>query len=163
MSPAPVRHVLRRPEDVLPLVSRLALSCERPDRVAIGLAELLMNAIEHGSLGLGFDAKRRLLGDQTLRQEIARRLALPPWQARTVSVDVDTYADLVRFTVRDEGAGFDWRGWTGPAQMGGTGPNGRGIAIARELCFASVIYRGCGNVVEAITPRDRGHPRPGSG
>ena len=34
-------------------------------------------------------------------------------------------------------------------------PNGRGICIARKLCFDRVIYRGQGNIVEVVMAIDR--------
>ncbi len=146
----PVHH----PREVLPLAEHLAVGCARPREVAIGLAELLTNGIEHGNLGLGFERKRQLLAAGRLEAELAQRLAARP--DLRVRVTLTRLPDLVCFVIEDQGHGFDWRPWLRPDPARSSAPNGRGIAIARETCFASLNYRSPGNVVEALAVRAGG-------
>jgi len=55
----------------------------------------------------------------------------------------------VRFTVRDEGNGFDWKRFIDIEPSRAFDNHGRGIVIARTLSFDSLEYRGCGNEVVA--------------
>ena len=66
-----------------------------------------------------------------------------------VRVRVERHFDRLEFTVVDEGAGFDWQRYVefDPDRAGD--PNGRGIAMARMLSFASLEYRGNGNTAVA--------------
>ncbi len=49
----------------------------------MGLSELLVNAIEHGNLEIGYDEKSRLLQSEGWQGEIDRRLALPEYTDQT--------------------------------------------------------------------------------
>jgi hypothetical protein len=59
-------------------------------------------------------------------------------------------ADEVRFTIRDEGKGFDWKKYLEVQPQRAFDNHGRGIAIARAMSFCSVEYRGSGNEVVAV-------------
>ncbi len=146
-------HRLRAPEEVLRLANTLARGCARSEQVAIGLSELLMNAIEHGNLGIGFEYKRALLAEARLGQEVRRRLQQVPGSGREVRVRVSRYIDVVRFEISDDGEGFDWAPWMRHDAARMSAPNGRGIVLARKLCFESLNYRAPGNVVEAVAIR----------
>ncbi|MCB1889315.1 MAG: ATP-binding protein [Rhodocyclaceae bacterium] len=139
------------PREGVALAQQLAEGCERSREVAFGLAELITNGIEHGNLGLGFALKCQLLSAGRFESELARRLADRP--DSRVLVTVTRLPDLVRFVVEDQGGGFDWRPWLRPDPARASAPNGRGIALARDTCFASLNYRAPGNVVEALAVR----------
>lgn len=130
------------------LAHGLAGLCVAPEMARVGLAELLVNAVEHGNLDIGFDAKGALMLAGRWRDEIDRRLALPAYRGRVARVRVETRTDVVRFAIRDEGAGFDWRSYVDMPQDGATLRNGRGIALARNLGFLSLNYRDEGREVE---------------
>ena len=136
-------------DQVGPLIQVLASLCAEPQTVASGLNELLVNAIEHGNLGISYDEKKRLRMEDTWEAEVTRRLALPEYRDRQVRVHVARLPDHLEFTVSDEGAGFDWRRYLEIDPERATDPNGRGIAMARMLSFASLCYRGNGNTVIA--------------
>ena len=59
-------------------------------------------------------------------------------------------AVLVR--VRDQGPGFDPQRFLTLDESRAFYPNGRGIALARQIAFARVEYLGCGNEVEVCLP-----------
>lgn len=144
---------LQAPEEVLAVARECAQGCERADRVAIGLTELMMNGIEHGNLGIGYEHKRDLLARGELEQEIRRRLASGVGQVRRVTVTMQRLSDLIRYEISDEGAGFDPQPWLQPEPGRKSAPNGRGIALARGQCFESLNFRPPGNVVEALALR----------
>ena len=66
-----------------------------------------------------------------------------------VAVAIDRSEDALRFTISDQGAGFQWQPYLhfDPERI--LDPNGKGIAIARRHCFDALDYRGNGNTVVA--------------
>jgi CheY-like chemotaxis protein len=126
----------------------LANACPDPHRVVIGLTELMINAVEHGNLGITYDEKTRLRDENRWDAEVEHRLSLSAYCDREVEVRYRREADAIRVVIRDQGDGFDWRRYVDidPARVFDT--HGRGIAMARMVSFDSLEYRGCGNEVE---------------
>jgi len=143
------RFLFRTLAEARDLSLLLANAFPDPQRVVVGIAELLINAIEHGNLGLGYATKTALHASQLWEQEIERRLRDPATARRFAEVSLRRDRDSVRLRVADEGAGFDWRPYleVDPQRVGDV--HGRGIAVARLLCFDRLEYFGCGNVVVA--------------
>lgn len=131
------------------LAAQLGAHCPDPDVATLGLGELFVNAVEHGNLGISYAEKSRLRLEGTWESEIARRLALPEYRERKARVEVKQRADELVFVISDCGNGFDWHRYLRIDAQRAFDPNGRGIAIARELCFADLQYQGCGNVAVA--------------
>ena len=136
-------------EDVATLVPVLAGLYPQPDVVAPGLSDLMVNAVEHGNLGVSYQEKSLLKWDGDWEAEIGRRLALPLFQGRYATVRAERLANRVSFTITDQGEGFDWRRFLNFDPERAFDPNGRGIAMARMMSFAEVEYQGKGNVVVA--------------
>ncbi|MDP6580317.1 MAG: response regulator [Vicinamibacterales bacterium] len=119
--------------------------------VRIGLIELLMNAIEHGNLGITYEQKEAALRRRDgLAELTGRRLAQPDLAARRVTVYFRMDAKTCEWVIADEGAGFDWlavpEATTGKAIYAS---HGRGIMLSL-LYFDSVEYEGLGNVVRLV-------------
>ncbi|MDD5297404.1 MAG: response regulator [Rhodocyclaceae bacterium] len=123
--------------------------CPTPDMAVIGLVELLVNAIEHGNLGISYADKTRLRQEGTWDHEVRRRLLLPENRQKRAEVAVVRAADELAFTIRDQGSGFDWRKYLEFDPARAFDPNGRGIAMAKQLSFSRLEYGGRGNVVLA--------------
>jgi phosphoserine phosphatase RsbU/P len=51
----------------------------------------------------------------------------------------------VTMDLRDQGKGFDWRGYQELSAERAADPHGRGIAMARMLAFHNLDYHGAGN------------------
>lgn len=134
------------------LARLLARACPDPSHAVHGLQELMVNAVEHGNLCLSYADKSQLLLVEGWEQEVARRLALPEYSARVVEVRFTRQAGELRFVIRDQGDGFDWRGYLDFAPERAFDLHGRGIAMARKLSFDSVVYQGNGNTVVATIP-----------
>jgi hypothetical protein len=57
------------------------------------------------------------------------------------------------FSIRDEGKGFAWQRFLDFDPERAFAPNGRGIALSRQLSFASLTYLPPGNTVVVTVPR----------
>ncbi len=127
----------------------LAAECPEPPLAAMGLIELLINAVEHGNLGISYAEKTRLKQEDGWQSEVERRLLLPEYRNRKATVLYNRNDEEVVFTITDEGAGFDASHYLEFDPERAFDPNGRGIAMAGKLAFSRIEYRGCGNQVVA--------------
>ncbi|MGE3391176.1 MAG: response regulator [Gammaproteobacteria bacterium] len=137
--------------DARALAGLLAKCCARPAQAVTGLWELLLNAVEHGNLGITYEEKSALIARDGLRDEIARRLASAEFGGRYVEVNVDRAGPQVVFTIVDQGEGFDPTRYLEFDPERATHAHGRGIAMARGLSFSRVEYQGRGNTVVATS------------
>lgn len=112
----------------------------------LALCELLLNAIEHGTLEIGGSLKSRLLRDGALADEIAARRERSPFRDRKVTVELALDAVNVTVWIRDEGPGFDWHQVASSAVPTNT-PNGRGLMLVKMLEGISVDFNEKGNEV----------------
>ncbi|MGE5505968.1 MAG: SpoIIE family protein phosphatase [Actinomycetota bacterium] len=143
------------------LALALARVCPRSQSLVVGLSEIFTNAVEHGNLAIDFEEKARLLAEKRWSQEIEARLDMPEYRDRAVTVEFERRAGEVRFTVRDEGMGFDWQRFVDLDPARAFRAHGRGIVMARRLSFDEVEYRPPGNEVLCVV-RDQGErPLPG--
>ena len=140
-------------EDITCLVPVLAGLCPEPDRVAPGLSDLMVNAVEHGNLGISYSEKSALKWDGDWESEIRRRLALSQFQGRQAVIRVERQPSCVCFRIEDQGEGFEWQKFLDFAPDRAFDPNGRGIAMARLTSFTSLEYEGRGNIVTATVAR----------
>jgi len=138
-------------EEVPLIVGWLVLLCPESDRsrVALGLHELLNNAVEHGNLGIPYAEKSRMLIEEVWFEELKRLEQLPENQAKRVEVRFERQPDALYFMIKDEGDGFEWGQYLDFDPERIFDPNGRGIATARLMGFDSLEYQGKGNVVLA--------------
>jgi CheY-like chemotaxis protein/anti-sigma regulatory factor (Ser/Thr protein kinase) len=117
-----------------------------------GIYEMLINAVEHGNLGINYEEKTRALEENRLNELIHERAAMPDLARRRVHVGCSiTPAGLV-CTIRDEGAGFDHSIYSSVQDPGqlfeelGTSLHGRGIMLTC-LQFDKVEFNEIGNTV----------------
>ena len=144
------RFSFRTIEEAYQLAALLSAMCPDPDTVLVGLSELLLNAVEHGNLGIMYAEKAHLRRADAWESEVARRLALPEYRDKRAQVALSRRTDLLIFTIADQGEGFDWRRYIEFDPERACDPNGRGIALARSVSFARLEYRDPGNIVEAV-------------
>lgn len=131
------------------LTKLIAAACPEPDRVATGLSELLINAVEHGNLEISYADKSRLLAEQKWEKEVEHRLKLPKFTERKVSVQFERNQNDIIISIKDQGAGFEWQQYLeiSPERSGDT--HGRGIAMAKMMSFNRIEYLGNGSEVKA--------------
>ncbi|MFA6120702.1 MAG: response regulator [Sideroxydans sp.] len=112
-----------------------------------GFLELLINAIEHGNLGISYAEKSRLLSEDRWVEEVNMRLQQPEYASRFVEVTVDRTDTTCTVTIADQGDGFDWLAYLNFNPARAFDLHGRGIAMSRAASFDSLEYRGNGNIV----------------
>jgi len=115
--------------------------------VTVGLFELLLNAVEHGNLALSYDDKSRLLKEHQWVQEIERRLDMPEYKSRYVTVYFEKQIDKIYCVIKDQGEGFNWNHYLEFSPERATHSHGRGIAMANSIYFDNIEYFGKGNEV----------------
>lgn len=136
-------------EEARGLAAVLANACPDAEATVIGLTELMVNAVEHGNLGITYDEKSVLLEQRGWAEEVTRRLALPENRGKRVDVRFLRSDDELRFTICDRGNGFEWTRYLDIDPRRAFDRHGRGIIMARHVSFSSIEYRGCGNEVVA--------------
>jgi DNA-binding response OmpR family regulator len=150
------RFRFRTLEEARNLAFLIANCFPEPQAAVYGLNEMLVNAIEHGNLGITYGEKTQLILEGRLQEEIARRLALLEFQNKWAYLSFEANEQTIRVRIKDRGKGFDWRPYLEISPDRATHPHGRGIATSRLTSFTSVEYFGCGNEVlctVAIAPQ----------
>ena len=130
----------------------IANSWPDPTR-AMQVSELIVNAVEHGNLGITYEEKGQLLDKGTWDQEIERRLALPENKEKHATVTITRHVDRLEVLVRDEGKGFDYEKFLTFDENRVFHNHGRGIAMAS--CCLDIKYRGNGNTVLVTITTDQ--------
>jgi anti-sigma regulatory factor (Ser/Thr protein kinase) len=137
-----VDKILRDLENVCPPQDNLAMK--------ISLVEMIMNAVEHGNLAIGYERKHTALLDGTYEELVESRRHMEPYASRQVTVEYIYAPRWAVFTIRDEGAGFDWRAIPEPKEEEQLrNMHGRGILIARANMDKCVFHKQ-GNVVTLV-------------
>ncbi len=121
-------------------------------RVGVALEEALLNAAYHGNLEVSSDLRET---DHTAYYQLARERAVKePYRNRSIYVEAQLNADEVRYTIRDEGPGFnpgDLPDPTDPANL--ERPCGRGLLLMRTF-MDEIQYNDIGNEVVMIKRAD---------
>lgn len=114
----------------------------------LGLSELMLNAIEHGNLQIGYAEKTTLIREDRWREECERRLGLPEFESRIASITRHESTNGWSFTITDQGKGFDYQQVLASTSGRLRDVHGRGIIICQSV-FDALEYHGCGNSVTA--------------
>lgn len=125
----------------------LAYLTPKPQKVAIGLFELLVNAVEHGNLGIGYQEKTRLIQAGELQLEIQKRLKQDAYKKRVVEVSIERHEKELTITITDMGDGFDSTAYLDFSIERAMDSHGRGIMMASKLSFDRLHYSKKGNTV----------------
>lgn len=117
-------------------------------QVSVALDEALLNAYYHGNLEVS--SKLREIDHQMFFDEARRRSQEPPYCNRRITVHSTLNRDEMRFTIRDEGPGFDRTSVPDPTQPENLErPCGRGILLMSTF-MDSVTYNSRGNEVMLV-------------
>lgn len=130
----------------------LAYACPNPRIAVVGISEILINAIEHGNLGISYEEKSKLQQDNKWIPEIERRLNLPENIHKHVDVYFKRSETEIMIKVSDQGDGFDWRKYQELDQKNKLGTHGRGIVMAKNLVFNKIEFSEKGNEVTCFIP-----------
>lgn len=129
------------------LAALLANACPDPERIVFGLTELIINAVEHGNLGISYDEKTKLNLQDQWENLINSRLSSPSCKDKTVTVDFERSNDEIVFMITDQGDGFEWKDYMEISPKRAFDSHGRGIALANSISFNRIQYLERGNRV----------------
>ncbi|MBF0187997.1 MAG: response regulator [Magnetococcales bacterium] len=140
-------HTIEEAHRLAVLVSK---ACPNPKNQLFGLKELMVNAVEHGNLGISYEEKGRLLAMGLWEEEINRRLQDSTYGNRQATLTFTQDPTAVTIVIKDEGSGFAWKPYLeiSPERLFDT--HGRGIAMSRNASFDTLEFQGCGNQVQLI-------------
>jgi CheY-like chemotaxis protein len=142
-------------EDAKSLAFYIANCFPEPEKTVFGLNELMINAVEHGNLGISYAEKTKLVLRGVWVQEVERRLEAPENKRKLGHLAFKATKEEITITIKDQGAGFDWHNYLELSPARATDPHGRGIAASRLMSFDSVEYLGAGNEVLCRVRLDR--------
>lgn len=135
------------------VATQVAHLCPKPQCVVTGISELLVNALEHGNLKIGYAEKSNLMRSGTWQMEVERRLSANENIDGYIELEFKVEADTVQIRIRDQGQGFDWTPYLDFDPERAFDPHGRGIAMARLSSFDDLEYLGDGNEVLATVKK----------
>ena len=142
------KFTFRSLDEAREVATMLSSICPDPQRVVIGLSELLINAVEHGNLEISYDEKGKLKENGNWQEEVEKRLQMPEYASRSVSVEMEKNDSFVYFHISDDGEGFDFNSYLEMDPDRAFDNHGRGIAMSRMLSFDSLEYIDKGNQVK---------------
>ena len=134
--------------------------CDSTGRVRVGLAieHALLNALYRGNLEISaadmLTTRELLIQEPPSASLVERRLSEPPYCDRKVHLDVRMSPGEARFTIRDEGPGFDVTKLPGqgdPETLENEG--GHGLLLMQTF-MDEVTFNARGNEVTMVKRRD---------
>ena len=129
------------------LSALLANACPESDSVVFVLTELMINAVEHGNLGISYGEKSRLIADEKWEDEVLQRLSLPANREKHATIEFNRSESDISFLITDQGSGFDWKQYMEISPSRAFDCHGRGIAMANSICMNRIEYLETGNKV----------------
>jgi sigma-B regulation protein RsbU (phosphoserine phosphatase) len=133
------------------LAVAIANSSPAPEKAMV-ISEILINAVEHGSLGITYEEKTTLVANNAFGQECERRLAMPENAHKYVEVKISRSGGKVVVQIEDQGNGFDFARYLRMDESRVFDSHGRGIAISSE--FLGLEYKGNGSKVVVTIPKE---------
>jgi anti-sigma regulatory factor (Ser/Thr protein kinase)/PAS domain-containing protein len=116
----------------------------------ICLREMVINAVEHGNLEVGFDDKTQSQREGRYFDFIQKRRLEPAFRDRKVTLEYSISAERATFRVTDMGKGFDHRSFVGQGQPSPEMfEHGRGLFMTLNA-FDRVVYNDKGNQVTLV-------------
>ncbi len=150
-----LRLTISKVNEIEPACSLLASVHNEPDKIVMGIFDLVQNAVEHGILRFGFREKHRLLSEGSWKDALYARSAACDEYNGEVEVTIIKKETKLVLTVKDSGGGFDWSQFMSVDPSRSSALCGRGIARAKTLCFDQMVYNNVGNQVTAIKELQR--------
>ncbi len=123
--------------------------------VELALEEAITNAIVHGNLEIQSSLKEDSFDE--FDRQIKDRCKRPPYINRKVRISYDYGDGKARFTISDEGNGFDWRSFIKKGEADQLELHGRGIVIMRTFA-SSLEFNEKGDAVTLVFEIERPSP-----
>ncbi len=124
----------------------------RINLLRLGLREMIINAIEHGNLGITYEEKTQSQKNQSYHDLLRERQMSPVNRHKRVRIDYRLTEEAISYTIRDEGKGFDYRKFIKfkvKSLNDRMLSHGRGILITRSV-FDQIQYNDKGNEVRLV-------------
>lgn len=126
-----------------------------PNKVMPGIAELMINAIEHGKCKITYEDKSKLIDTGKWREEVNRRCNMTQLAKHTVDIVFNRTENQYFLKISDNGDGFAWHKYMHVDPARALDNHGRGIARTNML-FDKLQYNKTGNeVIAVIDPGSR--------
>ncbi len=138
--------VLKTMAEAKDVANAVSVCFPQPRDVVGPCTELLVNAVEHGNLGISFEEKSGLILDGMWEDEIEYRQNLRENIHKKVTVKISKCEKHLELRIKDDGEGFDPAPFVKLEAHRAHKVNGRGIYLA-SLEFDKVEYLGNGNEV----------------
>jgi len=143
---APLVHHLQESASQLGLFDETGLT-----QLGVALQEALLNAAHHGNLEVGSELRDE--DTELYMRELAKRMDEMPYKARRIHVDAKFSGEEARFSIRDEGPGFDPSALPDPCDTENLLKcHGRGVMLMRSL-MDECRYNDSGNAVTLVKRR----------
>ena len=143
------KFTFRTTDEARQIAALISNLCPVRNEAHVGLLEIMLNAIEHGNLGIGYHEKTALITEDRLQEEIRRRLELPELSGKTATLEFSRDENNLVFKICDQGQGFDWTDYMEMKFERMMDNHGRGIALSRSISFTNLEYLGVGNCAVA--------------
>ncbi len=117
--------------------------------IRIALREMIINAIEHGNLGITYEEKTREKISGNYFEFLAERRSAPEYASKIVIVEFAIDEKKAVYTITDEGKGFDYQKFLNDNSLEANTQghaHGRGISMTKNI-FDSIEYNETGNSV----------------
>jgi two-component system, cell cycle response regulator len=118
----------------------------KPAFVLPAIAELIVNAIEHGNCQFSYEDKSKLIADGTWKEEVRNRVKSPEYKKKSVEIVFIKEDTKYSVKITDQGSGFDWQKYLSIDPARALDNHGRGIARA-NMIFDTLTYNKLGNQV----------------
>ncbi len=133
-------------EDMYDVISKIARNASNQCTAKHVLTELILNAIEHGNLNIGYTKKSEFIRQQIWENEILDLLNKPENANKKVCIKSIHTPDYLEVIISDQGEGFDWKKYKELKAESIIEVNGRGIYKAFKM-LPTIEYTGNGNEV----------------
>lgn len=111
-------------------------------QLGIGVLELLINAVEHGNLGISYEEKSRLRESGRYELELEERVAAEEHRDKLVTVALNRIDDHLDVLISDHGQGFDYENFLSFDQKRILDSHGRGVLLAHGLLEIEYLHPG---------------------
>ncbi len=133
----------------------MGLSEARQLHLRAALQELVMNAVEHGSLEIRYHDKIEAIAKDRYDELIRQRRQEARYRNRRVTIRAiyDKTAHVLQYRIADQGKGFNWKARVG-AHLDAcptVDASGRGVFLAHSF-FPDIVYNELGNEVTVTVP-----------
>jgi len=122
---------------------------EKPtyEGLRIGLYEIIINAIEHGNLGITYDDKNEALNSNTYMDLLEERIKKAEEEGKKVEITSTFENNIFEIEVKDDGNGFDYKNIPSPNDPDKLlEAHGRGVFLT-SIYYDEVKYLDPGNKV----------------